>query len=274
MLLYLGEPEIAEAVKCILELWNDLAKFDPDRKAAKKEIKLTADKEIARRLKDAGLSADIALFGRMLAENPEMNADAACQVAHAISTHRVDPDLDFYTAVDDLNPASDTGAGMMGETGFNSACFYRYSLIDRNQLIANLGGDAELANKVIRAFLDASVRAIPTGKQNSFAAQNPPDFGMIVVRKDGSPCSLANAFARPVDAVRDKQCSLIGCSIEKLGQLHTKMKDVYGDGGIVDESLWQLNHEDRLGSLQSKDRGSFQAAVDAAMVAVAQSAEA
>lgn len=278
VLLYIAEPEIEEAAACVQEQWDQIIQFVEERdkaeeKKSKKDVKFPEDKNIANRLKNAGLSADIALFGRMLAENPEMKADAAVQVAHAISTHRVDMDFDFFTAIDDLNSESETGAGMMGETGFNSACFYRYALIDRNQLIKNLGGDEALADRVIRAFIEASVIAIPTGKQNSFAAQNPPDFGMIVVRKNGFPCSLANAFARPVRVRHGGDEDLVGQSVESLCKLHPKIKKVYGQGGIVEESIWHLGYDQRLRDLKGHDRGTFSAALDAAMGAIAKAAE-
>ena len=51
---------------------------------------------------NGGKAVDVALFGRMLADMPEKNQNAACQVAHAISTHSVEREFDFYTAVDDL----------------------------------------------------------------------------------------------------------------------------------------------------------------------------
>nr|WP_240030536.1 type I-E CRISPR-associated protein Cas7/Cse4/CasC [Thermus scotoductus] len=73
---------------------------------------------------------DLALFGRMLADRPELGVDAAAQVAHALSTHKVDREFDFYTAVDDLNPKEETGAGMMGDVEFYSATLYRYALVD------------------------------------------------------------------------------------------------------------------------------------------------
>jgi CRISPR system Cascade subunit CasC len=245
----------------------------------KKNVEKDAIDKLASILAGAVRVPDIALFGRMLEVKDStpfgkhnMQVHAAVQVAHAISTHRVDMDFDFFTAVDDLNPEADTGAGMMGETGFNSACFYRYALIDRNQLVKNLGGDEALAHRVIRAFIEASVIAIPTGKQNSFAAQNPPDFGMIVVKKNGFPCSLANAFAQPVRP--DTDADLIGHSIQRLCELHPKIKHVYGAAGTVDESLWHLGYDDRLGQLKGNDRHSFAAALDAAMKAVTAAAEA
>src|SRR5690606_29739434 len=142
-------------------------------------------------------SVDVALFGRMLAQVPGMNIDAASQVAHAVSTHALDQDFDFYTAVDDLKAqdeeAEDKGAGMVGTTGFNSSCYYRYALVDAEKLAANLaegaGGvtaaDRRLAVDVIAAFIEGAVEAIPTGKQNAFAAQTPPSLVMAVVKGGG-----------------------------------------------------------------------------------------
>ena len=189
-----------------------------------------ACKEAAKDFKGGSKAADIALFGRMMAEHPDLAIDAACQVAHAISTNKVLMDMDFYTAVDDLQPETETAAGMMGITSFNSSCFYRYSLVDVEQLKRNLGGDKELVRKTLEAFLRASVTAIPTGKQNSMAAQNPPDAIFAVVREKGTPASLANAFAIPVKPARDK--SLTQASIEAMDNYWGKLTKVYGADGI------------------------------------------
>ena len=140
------------------------------------------------------LSVDVALFGRMLAVMPEKNQYAACQVAHAISTHAVEREFDFFTAVDDLKPEDTAGADMMGTVEFNSACFYRYAMVDWAKLGNNLQGDAELSAKGLRAFLEGFVVAEPTGKQNTFAAHNPPEFIMVTVRRNTAPRNLANAF--------------------------------------------------------------------------------
>jgi CRISPR system Cascade subunit CasC len=169
---------------------------------------------------------DIAMFGRMLADRPETNVDAACQVAHAISTHSVNMDLDFFTAVDDLLAEDAAGAGMMGVIGFNSACFYRYACIDVNQLTKNLNNDVDLARSSVAAFLHASVHAIPSGKQNSFAAHNPPSFMMAVVRNDGLCWSLANAFEKPVYPSQGD--SLLCASIKSLDQYWAKMDGFFG----------------------------------------------
>ena len=187
-------------------------------------------KDAAPRLKAVKQSADIALFGRMLAENPLTNVDAACQVAHALSTHAVNLETDFYTAVDDLTQERDEiGAGMLGTQGFNSACFYRYALIDSEQLIKNLGGDGEkeMAYKTIEAFLRAFTLAIPSAKQNSHAAQNPPSFGLFVARETGVPVSLANAFANPIYASKDKP-DIIDSSITALLRYQSGMNRIYG----------------------------------------------
>lgn len=171
---------------------------------------------------------DIAMFGRMLANAPTMNIDAACQVAHAISTHRVNMEFDFFTAVDDLQGREETGAGMMGITGFNAATFYRYARIDFNQLVANLGGDVALARKTVEAFLRAAALAVPTGKQNSFAAQNPPSFLMTVPRADGMSWSLANAFEKPVYPSHNQ--SLLEASVEALAAYWFDLTTFYGEG--------------------------------------------
>ena len=149
---------------------------------------------------DGGKAVDLALFGRMLANMPEKNQNAACQVAHALSTHAVEREFDFYTAVDDLKPEDTAGADMMGTVEFNSACFYRYAVVDWEKLGQNLQGDTELAAKGLRAFLEGFVVAEPTGKQNTFAAHNPPEFILVTVRRNTAPRNLANAFETAIRA--------------------------------------------------------------------------
>jgi len=149
---------------------------------------------------DGGKAVDLALFGRMLANMPEKNQNAACQVAHALSTHAVEREFDFYTAVDDLKPEDTAGADMMGTVEFNSACFYRYAVVDWEKLGQNLQGDTELATKGLRAFLEGFVVAEPTGKQNTFAAHNPPEFLLVTVRRNTAPRNLANAFETAIRA--------------------------------------------------------------------------
>ena len=172
---------------------------------------------------------DVALFGRMLADMPEKNQHAACQVAHAISTHAVEREFDFYTAVDDLKPEDTAGADMMGTVEFNSACFYRYAVVDWEKLNANLQSDAELAEKGLKAFLEGFVVAEPTGKQNTFAAHNQPEFVAVSIRRNTAPSNLANAFETALRARKDE--SLTRVSAEKLVDKSKKLRAVYGGDG-------------------------------------------
>jgi len=251
VLLYLGDDEIERMKEVLLGHWSKLGAA-----ANKKEKELDeACKEAAKDFKSGSKAADIALFGRMMAEHPDFAIDAACQVAHAISTNKILMDMDFYTAVDDLQPEAETGAGMMGVTGFNSSCFYRYSLVDMEWLKRNLGGDEELTRKTLKAFLRASVIAIPTGKQNSMAAQNPPDAIFAVVREKGAPMSLANAFAIPVRPARDK--SLTQASIEAMDNYWGKLTKVYGEDGVKVRPICLVDHAE-LTALKDQQSLSFE----------------
>ncbi|WP_457653175.1 type I-E CRISPR-associated protein Cas7/Cse4/CasC [Rhodocaloribacter sp.] len=223
-----------EALQAVRALGDDASK--KEKETAKKTLDDAFGglvKTFTKETQDHVRAVDIALFGRMLAEVPGMNIDAACQVAHALSTNKVDMDFDYFTAVDDLNPKEETGAGMIGTTGFNSACFYSYALIDADQLAANLNGDRALALEGVRAFLKAALHAIPTGKQNSFAAQTPPSLFMAVVRENGAmPWSLANAFVKPVRGPRrEEDLSLIAKSVQALDAHWGELVDMYGDDG-------------------------------------------
>ncbi len=207
VLLFLSPKEIDSLAQVINESFTDL-------------LKAKLSEQVVKNLNDAidgenrsRLSVDVALFGRMLAVMPDKNQYAACQVAHAISTHSVEREFDFYTAVDDRKPEDTTGADMMGTIEFNSACFYRYAVVDWEKLVANLQGNTTLAENGLKAFLDGFVIAEPTGKQNSFAAHNPPEFISISVRRNTAPRNLANAFETPIYA---KGKSLTKESADKL----------------------------------------------------------
>ncbi|HVN56602.1 MAG TPA: type I-E CRISPR-associated protein Cas7/Cse4/CasC [Anaerolineaceae bacterium] len=227
VLIYLSSQEVAAFASQALEKWDEIL---ASLKDGKSPLIDAIAKELFKTIKDRTGAPDIALFGRMLAEKPELNLDAACQVAHAISTHRVSMDMDFYTAVDELTRDDEEGAGMMGVTGFNSACFYRYARLDWNLLVKNLGGDRELARCTVEAFLRAAISAVPTGKQNSFAAQNPPDFLLGVVRTDGESWSLANAFEKPVKPGREG--GYLAPSLAALDGYWGRLETIYGGTGV------------------------------------------
>jgi CRISPR system Cascade subunit CasC len=164
-------------------------------------------------------------------------------------------DMDFYTAVDDLTRDDEAGAGMMGVTAFNSACFYRYTRLDWDLLVKNLGGDKDLARKTVEGFLRAAALAIPSGKQNSFAAQNPPDFMLGVARMDGQSWSLANAFETPVKPGRDG--GLMSASIEKLNEYWAKLNKVYGGDGITSATL-SMDGDDNMEGWLKKLLGALE----------------
>ncbi len=269
VLLYISAAEARGASEVVHDLWEEvLAVADARdkfarRKAAKetkreeKEPELTTDRKLEDRLKAAALSPDIALFGRMLAEKPDRNVDAACQVAHAISTHAVSPEMDFYTAVDDLNTREQTGAGMMGVIGFQSACFYRYHLLDLGDLAVNLG-DAALAEQVAGHFLKAAIYAIPSARQNSMAAHNLPSFGLGVVRDGGVPISLANAFAQPVRGRSGEENDLVSASVQALSEHWGHLTGVYGTQGVRATPVFAVDPRAPLNGLEAGRVGSVE----------------
>ena len=214
----LGTPETEYLVFLSQHQINALAKAaitasdstDPlkDMKAAK-----------VKNLLDTDHSIDIALFGRMIADSADLNVDAACQVAHAISVHAAEPEFDFYTAVDDARDRdedeSDAGAGMMGTVGFVSSTLYRYAALNVDQLLTNLGSP-EVTRKATQEFLRSFCEAMPTGKINTFANGTRP-AAILVTITQGQPASLVGAFDKPVFS----QSGYTTPAIERLAQ-HAK----------------------------------------------------
>lgn len=181
------------------------------------------DAKAASLLRATDTAADIALFGRMLADSPVYNREAAAQVAHAITTHRVTVEDDYYTAVDDLKtPAEDAGAGFVGEAAFGSGAFYLYLCIDRALLLKNLAGDAALAATALGSLVEAAATVAPRGKQNSFAAHGRAQY-VLAECGDRQPRTLAGAFAKAVD---DKD--VMGKSIEELEKFRNALDAAYG----------------------------------------------
>ena len=139
-------------------------------------------------------SVDMALFGRMVADDVELNVDASCQVAHSISTHAVEPEYDYFTAVDDYSQMDNAGAGHLGTLEFNSATLYRYATVNIMDLFGLIGGDVAEA---LKGFAKAFICSMPTGKQNSYANRTLPDLIYVTVRED-QPVNLSGAFEKPV----------------------------------------------------------------------------
>jgi CRISPR system Cascade subunit CasC len=162
------------------------------------DIDKTAAKEALNRKEH---SVEIALFGRMVADAPSLNADASVQVAHSISVHKVDNEYDFYTAVDDMKArsedAEDAGAGMLGTIEFNSSTMYRYATVFVNLLYNELTEDADVTAKAVSEFARGFITSMPTGKQNTFANRTPAHAALITVRED-QPVNFVGAFEKPV----------------------------------------------------------------------------
>ncbi len=145
---------------------------------------------------DKDYSLDIALFGRMVAEDVDLNMDASSQVAHAISTHKIQNEFDFFTALDDFSPEDTVGAGMLGNIEFNSSTLYRYANVNVHHLREQLGDKAD-AIEALKLFVEAFSNSMPQGKINSFSNQTLPSALVINLRSD-RPVSMVSAFEEPV----------------------------------------------------------------------------
>jgi CRISPR system Cascade subunit CasC len=167
---------------------------------------------------------EVALFGRMVADDAAINVDAAVQVAHALSTHAVEPEFDYYTAVDDKNAESDPSAGMIGVIEFNSSTLYRYATIDVDQLQKNIG-DVEVTGRAVEAFVKSFVLSMPSGKQNTFANGTVPEAVVVQARSRRS-LNLMGAFERPI--VADGKDAISTLSAQALAARMRSVDAAYG----------------------------------------------
>ncbi len=176
-------------------------------------------------------AADIAMFGRMLADNPSYNREAAVQVAHALTTHRVAIEDDYYVAVDDLkNPAEreDAGTSFIGNQEYGAGVFYMYACVDADLLVRNLGGNKGLARDAIAALVESAAMVAPRGKQASFASRAKASY-FLVEKGSQQPRTLAAAFLRPVSSA-DGRTDLVEESVTKLENFRSRLDQVYGPG--------------------------------------------
>ncbi|MHC5906410.1 type I-E CRISPR-associated protein Cas7/Cse4/CasC [Streptomyces sp. S6] len=196
-MVYVPETAVAELA--------DLAERHREALEQAKDIKKPADKSV---LPSGEVEAVlrsrngvINLFGRMLAEIDDAGVDGAVQVAHALTTHETDVELDYFSAVDDVTALWDdaTGSGHMGHAEFSAGTFYRYATLDLRDLAANIGDDRDAARELAAGFLRAFVGSLPQAKKNSTAPHTMPDLVHISVRSD-RPLSYAAAFEKPVRA--------------------------------------------------------------------------
>lgn len=182
------------------------------------------DKDLAKVvLRSADGAVDIAMFGRMLADNPEFNRDAAVQVAHAITTHRAEAEDDYFTAVDDLKTRKDDAGGAhLGEHAFGSGVYYLYACVNCDLLVENLAGDAELAQRGLAALAESLATATPSGKQNSYAHRPRAAYMRAEIGR-AAPRDLSGAFFKPVKAE-----DLLAASVEALEAHAGKIDAAYG----------------------------------------------
>lgn len=220
-LVFIADAEIAGLAK-IAEKWADDDNVDPSKanKAMQKEVKAIFTGKQA---------LDIALFGRMLADAPDLNTDASAQVAHAISVDTIKPEFDYFTAVDDMASKDNAGAGMIDTVAFNSSTLYRYATVNVSSLARQLGDkemDVQAASRAAADFADAFFRSMPTGKENTFANRTLPSLCIAVVR-DSQPINAVTAFEKPVKA--DAGHSIVEVAEGRLASELAQINSVYGE---------------------------------------------
>lgn len=198
-----------------------LAAAYAETKDVKKAIKALKPEH----LKDA---ADVAIFGRMVAADHSLTLEGAAMFSHALSTHKVDNEIDFFTAVDDLNPADDSGSGHMGTTEFNAATYYRYAAVNLSML-ADKDHLACMTNQerkeVIAAFIQATLTAVPQARHNSMNAGVMPAYVLGIIKDKGQPIQLINAFEKSMRSGKDG--TILERSIAELKTHHAGLKTTW-----------------------------------------------
>jgi len=206
--------------------------FDPDAVITQTDVKKQA-KQLAGLIGKTKLDyetdgIDIALFGRMVAQATTMNVEAAASFAHAISTHRVSNEVEFFTALDDYN--EEQGSAHMGSLEFNSATYYRYVSLDLGQLWTNLAGSSVVES--VEAFTKALFIAIPAARQSTMSGASPWDFARITIRTGQR---LQVPFEK---AVRPETGSILEPSITALTEYLDRQKklwgSLYGEQGMIE----------------------------------------
>lgn len=217
--LYLSNQELKGIAQSIAAEAAEGKKIDVKRGAIKKAISAAQPRDIA----------DIAIFGRMVADDHSLSLEGAGMFSHALSTHRVSNEIDFFSAVDDLKPEDSAGAGHIGTLEFNAACYYRYVgvnldlLADENHL-GHL--DADTQTEILDAFVRSAIHAVPNARHNSMLGHNPPSAILGSIRT-GQPLSLANAFEQPIR----KDNGFVAPSIKAMREHHDSLTRIYGNAG-------------------------------------------
>lgn len=215
--LFFGEPEVAYLSRLTGET---LTLKDPKEAAANVTTFLKEQKANIRTLvHGAGLEA--ALFGRMVTSDPSANTDAAIHVAHAMTVHPLERELDFMTVVDDLKQRSDgddSGAAGVFDMELSSGLYYGYVVIDVPLLIANLSGESAVAGKVVQHLIHLIAEVSPGAKKGSTAPYAYAEW-MLVESGKRQPRTLANAFRDPLRGVQIDMDHAVSKANEHLSKL-------------------------------------------------------
>lgn len=223
----------------------DVVKEKLDACETLKQVKALKAKDLQEAVKGAEVrpvTLDMALFGRMVTSNAFRDVEASMQVAHAISTNQMNLESDYFTAMDDLLSGAtmeEMGAAIIGDTDYNSSCYYLYASLDTEILRKNLKDtpDAEaLIQKAIPALIRTMALSNPSGKQNSFAGNVLPSAILIECKEEKVPVSMVNAFVNPVKPNEKNGHDLVRGSILRLAEQVESVQNCYGL--TVDRRLW------------------------------------
>ncbi len=200
-------------------------------------------------------AADIALFGRMVANDHSLTVEAASMFSHALSTHKADNEIDFFAAVDDLQPKEEPGAGMTGTLEFNSATYYRFAALNLDMLadadhLKSMTIDERKA--VVRTFVEATIKAVPTARKNAANGNTIPDYVLGIVREKGHPVQLVNAFENPIKSSQGYAIE----AIKRLNAEYVDLKETWGIEGSAQATIRKSLKEELLKSKTTEDNPS------------------
>ena len=263
--------------------------FLGDRQAgdfARAAIDNVKDAATLRKIIKDNVSIDIALFGRMIADSKlnekikkenekgkkkknidneekeesriNLNEDASAQIAHAISTHGVQTEFDYFTALDDLSKDAKPGAAMIDTIEYNSSTLYRYGNVALHEFYHQMKENKEEAKKAIMLFVEAFLKSLPSGKINSFANQTIPSSVVVSLRKD-RPVSLVSAFETPIKTKLSQE-GYVNESIEAMFKEYQKIQRFVdkpeisfylnlSEGHVLEGAKEEINLSDLLNDL-------------------------
>lgn len=244
VILFVAEAEIAALAEVAAAHSAELAQLAADTKGKAKPS--SALVEAIKGCLTVQRPTSVALFGRMLAASPDINVDAAMQVAHAFSVHSADIEVDYFTAAEDIPQPDDlTGGAHIGTAEFVAATFYRYATLDMSELLLNSGGDAEMSAELARVALKSFCLSLPTGKNNVTAPHTVPSLVHAVVRSS-RPVSYAAAFEAPVR--RSPAGGYESNAVSHLAEHARRVGAMLGDAPVLSLTVSAVDGSDGLGT--------------------------